>query len=87
MTSIGESCFYGCALLTSVQLPSSLRSIGEYALRNTNISTVVIPEGVTSLAENCFDSCKSLTSVQLPSSVKDNTKEMGLSSSCKLVFK
>ena len=55
--------------MTSIQLPSSLISIGECAFRNTNISTITIPEGVTSIRNSCFYECRSLTNIQLPSSL------------------
>ena len=47
VTSIGYNCFNGCSSLTSVQLPSTLISIGDIAFWFTNISTITIPEGVT----------------------------------------
>ncbi|MDD7754208.1 MAG: leucine-rich repeat domain-containing protein, partial [Clostridiales bacterium] len=52
-----------------VQLPSSLRSIGEHSFSETNISTITIPEGVTSIGNSCFKKCRSLTSIELPSSL------------------
>ena len=54
VTSIGISCFNCCESLTSIQLPSSLNSIGEEAFKYTNIQTVNIPEGVTSIGKLCF---------------------------------
>ena len=47
VTSIGKYCFEQHSLLTSIQLPSTLISIGECAFYETNISTVIIPEEVT----------------------------------------
>ena len=46
-----------------------MKSIGEHAFENTNISTITIPEGVTSIGYRCFYECSSLSSVQLPSSL------------------
>ena len=43
VTSIGNYCFDGCSSLTSIELPSSLISIGEHAFSETNISTITIP--------------------------------------------
>ena len=56
--------------MTSVQLPSSLRNIDNFAFSETNITTVTIPEGVISIGDSCFYRCKSLTSVQLPSTLR-----------------
>ena len=70
ITSIGNECFYGCTLLTSIQLPSSLKSISEHAFSYSGLKEVIIPDNVTLIGNNCFYRCTSLTSVQLPSSLK-----------------
>ena len=44
MTSIGDYCFNWCKSLTSIQLPSSLRSIGKYAFSNTSLHSVTVPK-------------------------------------------
>ena len=49
VTSIGDNCFRGCKELTSIELPSSLLSIGDEAFCETKISTITIPEGVTKI--------------------------------------
>ena len=46
VTSIGNCCFLWCTSLTSIQLPSSLIIIVDGAFRETNISTITIPDGV-----------------------------------------
>ena len=66
VTTIGNDCFYGCTSLTSVQLPSTLINIGEYAFSETNIKSITIPEGVTSIGKECFNGCSSLTTIELP---------------------
>ena len=57
VTSIGDECFKGCLTLTSIQLPQNLKSIGDNAFYQTNISTITIPEGVTSIGNECFNWC------------------------------
>ena len=69
MTSIGDYCFSYNESLTSIQLPSSLISIGYFAFRYTNISTITIPDGVTSIGNYCFYKCTSLTNIELPSTL------------------
>ena len=69
VTSIGKCCFEYCKLLTSIPLPTSLRSICDRAFSNTNILTIRIPEGMTSIGEYCFYYYSSLTSIQLPSTL------------------
>ncbi len=60
----------GCTSLTSVTIPSSVTSIGQYAFQNcTSLTSVTIPSSVTSIGQYAFQNCTSLTSVTIPSSV------------------
>ena len=54
ITSIGKECFYECKSFTSVQLPSSLRSIGENTFSFTNIEKVEVPNNCI-IGKNAFD--------------------------------
>lgn len=58
--------------LSSIVLPDRLKSIGNHAFCNTNITgSLIIPEGVESLEETCFAGCGSLTGqLYLPSTLK-----------------
>ena len=70
VTSIGESAFENCELLTSVTIPNSVTSIGESAFENCELLTsVTIPDSVTSIGDWAFCNCSSLTSVTIPDSV------------------
>lgn len=42
MISIGSSSFYGCSGLTSITLPSSLKSIGSYAFDDCKLFPLYI---------------------------------------------
>lgn len=71
VTSLGSGgCFEGCRSLTSVVIPSSVTSVGDYSFSNCfSLRSVVIPSSVTSLGSNCFNGCSSLMSVVISSSV------------------
>ena len=56
--------------ITSVEIPSSVTSIGAYAFQGcTSLTSIEIPSSVTSIGMFAFQSCTSLTSVEIPSSV------------------
>jgi len=68
-TSIGNTVFRGFSSLTSVTIPDSVTSIGEYAFQASNITSVTIPDSVTSISNGAFSSCSSLTSVTIGNGV------------------
>lgn len=56
--------------LTSISLPSSVTSIGNYAFSHcTSLTSVTIPSSVTSIGDSAFSNCDSLTSIDIPSGV------------------
>lgn len=55
VTSIGESAFEECKGLTSVTIPNSVTSIGEYAFYYSDLMSVTIPESVTSIGKSAFE--------------------------------
>ena len=58
--------------MTSLTLPSSVTSIGEFAFRYcSGLTSLTIPSGVTSIGMSAFEYCSSLTSLTLPSSVNE----------------
>lgn len=69
ITSIGSYAFSGSDI-TSVTIPTSVKSIGVGAFRNcAKLTGVVIPSGVTSIANLTFAGCSSLSSVTILGSV------------------
>ncbi len=69
VTEIAKEAFHNSRLL-SIELPSSLRVIGEKAFVSCDdLKQITIPEGVTTLGFNAFYSCMSLSSATIPSSL------------------
>ena len=52
--AIGYSAFYNNQRLTSVTLPSTLQTIGDYAFSGSGLTSVTIPKNVTSLGYESF---------------------------------
>ena len=50
--------YYSCSSLTSIIIPNSVTSIGEYAFYNcTGLTSITIPESVTSIGGGAFKGC------------------------------
>ena len=66
---IAGGAFYDCTL-TSVTIPNSVISIGNYAFSGcTGLTSVTIPNSVTSIGYRAFYRCSGLTSVTIGNSV------------------
>ena len=65
VTEICDNAFYGCSKLRSVVFAedSKLRSIGQYAFKDTSIETITIPPLITEIREYTFCQCTNLRSV------------------------
>ena len=62
--------FWGCSSLTSINIPSSVTSIGKFAFSGcSSLTSINIPSSVTSIGEYAFNGCSSLTSINIPNSV------------------
>lgn len=70
VSSIGESAFYGCTGLISIEIPNSITSIGDYDFYGcTGLINMTIPESVTSIGESAFSGCIGLINIEIPNSV------------------
>ena len=73
LTTVEDQGISYCTLLADVNIPSTLRNLGEEFLYWTGITgAVVIPEGIESLKAYSFAWCPNLTRVELPASFKSS---------------
>ena len=69
---IASGAFENCRDITSIVLPSSVKSIGDKAFDSCfALTTVNIPDGVRKIGDYTFGYCHKLTSVGLPDSVTE----------------
>lgn len=96
-TSIGDNKFYRCNGVTSVAIPSNIKSIGNYAFRYSGLSGDISVTGVTSVGTYAFagTSITSFTNTSacsygswcFPSSIRDITIKTTTSGITGEVFK
>lgn len=68
---IGDTAFYGCSSLSSVEIPEGVTKIGDYAFVNCiSLKSVKIPESVEEIGEEGFAGCSSLSNVEISVKVK-----------------
>ena len=80
LKEIESGTFAGCNL-TSITIPSSVTSIGDYAFSEcSSLTSIQIPSSVTNIGSSTFSRCSSLTSIEIPSSV--TSIEWGAFSGC-----
>lgn len=69
--SIGDYAFLGCENLKEIELPASLRRLGEGCFRETGMTRVEIPASVTAIPKAAFAWCEALENVKLPERLAD----------------
>ncbi|MEG2541282.1 MAG: leucine-rich repeat protein, partial [Clostridia bacterium] len=70
VTSIKDSTFAGCSVLSSIIIPNKVTSIGMEAFYDCRgLTSITIGSGVTSIGEYAFADCSGLTSITIPDSV------------------
>ena len=67
---IGDSAFWGCESLTSINIPNGVTTIGNAAFQGCeSLTSINIPNSVTTIGWCAFYACDSLTSINIPNSV------------------
>ena len=70
VTAVGAEAFMGNRALLRVELPGSIKSLGEGSFCYCRgLLDVNIPEGITEIPSTCFAQCVALDTIILPSSV------------------
>lgn len=86
-TALGDHLFENCCL-TSIELPSSLKSIGECSLSDNAFSSLILPDELEIIGFSAIANCDELTSITIPEKVKfiGNTAFGGCSSLVRFTY-
>ena len=83
ITSIGDSAFEKCKVLTGARIPAGVQYIGYSAFENcSDLKTLKLPEGTGKsgegivLEKRIFENCSSLKSVTIPANIRDIPQDM-----------
>ena len=71
ITRIGKRAFYECDRLSTVSLPSTLKTIDMFAFYKIPITSIDLPDHLQIIGQGAFDVCKNLTSIRIPESVTE----------------
>lgn len=70
ITTLGDSCFFGCEKIGVIDIPENITSIGSFCFRGcTQLSNVTIGNGVKSIGSHAFSNCAQLRKIKLGSSL------------------
>jgi len=88
LTKIPDRMFQGCAVLTSIKLPQTLKAIGNELFADcVNLTSISLPDSLVSLAGNAFNNCASLPELTIPASMTSGLGFTTFCSGCKKLSK
>ena len=65
VTSIADRAFFGCTIITRVEIPNTVTHVGDYAFYScTRLASVGMPDSLTRIGEGAFSRCTSLTNLK-----------------------
>ena len=71
VTAIGQSAFWGCRDLWTVELPETVQEIRNSAFYGcSSLMKINFPESLTEIGNNAFEDCVALTDLPLPNSLR-----------------
>lgn len=68
---IASQAYYQDDSLAEYEIGEDIKEIGDFAFARTNLTKIIIPEGVEKIGYGAFYHCNSLAEVSIPSSVKE----------------
>ena len=74
--TISEKMFYYCKNLTTIKLPNSVTSIGDYAFSGcSGLTSITIPNSVTSIGRASFSGCTNMADIYVLSTTPIELRE------------
>lgn len=71
LTYLGKDTFYGCNMLTTINMPNSITEIGVRCFcKCTSLEKVQLPDRLNMIGEYAFDHCSKLNNLILPAVTK-----------------
>ena len=71
ITNIVEQGFRDCKNLEKVELPKSLKRIGDLAFADSSIKEISLPDGIREIGSSAFLECRSLEYINFPESLSE----------------
>lgn len=69
VTNIGYKAFHDCESISTISIPSSIKTIGIAAFEGSSLVSITLNEGITSIGATAFQHCGNLESIEIPNSV------------------